>query len=135
MIMKSVKQVALGVILVIISVGAITFGVISLRKGKAMPEWVKDSPIEKIDQTTFNVVEKPYREWKDLGEKDGKYKNPSTGKYTMTDIMTCAACGEKVPQPDFPKGTIPGEILDAYVCPKCGKRVMSGGGMPGVGGR
>lgn len=132
--MKSAKQFALAAVLVLISIAAVMYGLRALRQGKAMPKWVRETPTEKIDAATFEVMTKPLQEWEDLGKMDGKYKNPSTGKYTMTDIMTCAGCGEVVPQPDFPKGTIPGAVLNAYICPKCGKRVMAGG-MPGAGER
>jgi rRNA maturation protein Nop10 len=87
-------------------------------------------PQEKIDQKSLKLITKTMGEWESLGEKNGKYKNPEMGEYTMMVPMVCQTCGEKIPLPEIaaPRpGEAPGAGGDphaqrrSYKCPKCGK--------------
>ena len=110
------------VALVIVIIGAIGFCVFRVKgKGKTAPSWVMDQPIEAIDTETMELITKSLGEWKSLGEKGGMYKNPSTGKYTMTVPMVCGSCGQKIPPPA--DAATPGAMLK-YKCPECGKPAL-----------
>jgi len=108
-----------------------------LSVGAKPPKWVLETPVEKIDIQTLELVTQRWQEWQKLGQAHGKYKNPRTGKYSMVAAMTCRTCGEKIPEPTMPprpKGR--GNPFDPesrrkyeeqcknvrlnYKCPKCG---------------
>jgi len=102
--------------------------------GPATPEWFEkemaEEKIEMIDEQTFETMTKTRREWEELGRKEGKYKNPNTGEYTMLPAAVCPACLEKIPKPVPPYGQRPtkeqviafDQVLKEYACPKCGAR-------------
>jgi len=138
------KDIAVVAGLLIVIAGAVVFIVKKQAGLPPPPEWIAKEPVEKIDKNDLTLVTKPLGEWEKLGKKDGMYKNPETGKYTMVDPITCGSCGEKIPPPDYPpppsmedipEGVAPyqvmeeyaqhnNEILKAYICPKCGKRAF-----------
>lgn len=95
------------------------------------PKWVLEKKLRKIDIATLEVKELTVGNWQKLGQQEGRYKNPSTGKYTMVSAITCAACGEFIPRPEVPglaAGGSPEQIrkaLSEYVCPKCGQKAFA----------
>ena len=126
------KKLAATVVLVVIIVIALVFvarksGMI--KTGPKPPQWVLEQPIERIDSETFEVTTKQLQEWTKLGEKDGLYKNPATGKFTMASPMECGSCGVKIPAPMPPADMMGAEEnpdtrmkwQESVKCPKCGK--------------
>ena len=137
--MATAKNVVWIVVLLAIIASAIVFGIKASRKGPIEPtDWVLAQPAEKIDSETLEVMKKSLGEWEKLGSREGRYKNPDTGAYTMVPTMTCPACGEKIPSPFFvisapagsgmsEGGTPAGEdreYLAGYKCPRCGASAM-----------
>ena len=118
------KKIAAVLGLIVLVGAAIVFAVRSMElRGPKLPKWLLEQKREKIDTETLEVVTLKFGEWRRLGEKDGIYKNPHTGTYSMTEVMECRSCGEKVPRPQVPEGATEAEemdILRAYRCPKCG---------------
>jgi len=139
--MKSAKKVAVAVACLVIVVGVGTY-LVRKFTGHRPPGWVLDQPLEKIDSETLELITLTHRQWQKLGTKDGKYKNPKTGRYTMVTPMICASCGEKIPEPPYPTPAEReklgmDEMLDrieqlerSYKCPKCGKRACAGMSIP-----
>jgi rRNA maturation protein Nop10 len=121
-------------ILVIVAAGwfVVTKG---LPGGKARePQWVKDQRVELIDAKSFELMAKTRGEWDALGQRNGRYKNPKIGEYTMAITLICGACGEKIPAPEAPPETgdpkAPRDAMQAlfsYKCPKCGGNVYPPG--------
>ena len=114
--MKS-SQLIWIVVILILAAGVLIWG---LKRSGAygnakMPDHLAQQPMEKIDETSLEVMEKPYTEWLKLGQENGKYKNPNTGKYTMVTVMTCRHCGAKIPEPQTEA-----DIMN-FKCPKCGR--------------
>lgn len=69
---------------------------------------------ERIDINSGELVTKSLGEWENLGEKEGKYKNPTSGEYTMVNAIVCKACGQKIASPTaLGKGAM-------TPCSKCG---------------
>jgi len=103
----------------------------TLQKNRgAPPKWYDEKPLELVDSETFELTTLTYGEWQDLGQKNGAYMNPHTGKYTMVKPMECSQCGSKIPTPPIP-GRLVGtdkteyrkkveRILSDYKCPRCG---------------
>ena len=132
------KIIAVVVLLAIIAAA----GVFSIKKsnigGPKMPQWLLDQEIERIDAESLELVTRTRGEWQKLGPKDGKYKNPNSGKYTMVSPIDCTACGAKIPVPegvDVDPGSIDMEkrersmeeearIMSEYICPVCGERAF-----------
>ena len=100
----------------------------SLHIGEATPpDSILKQPVEKIDEKSFKLITKTLGEWERLGEREGKFKNPETGDYTMMSVMVCGHCGQKIPYPVIPAETAQLShhnariaILGKYKCPKCG---------------
>ncbi len=124
------KKIAAAVVLVVVIVLALVF--VAKRSGFAgggptPPKWVLEQPVERIDMNSGEAVTKQYQEWQKLGEKNGIYKSPKTGEYTMVTPMTCAACDAKIPGPMPPAGfdeANPEARMkweQSVKCPKCGK--------------
>ena len=126
---------------VIVVVAVVLVALVAWRlKSKGMiggpkpPDWVLDKTYWKIDSVKpYESVELSLREWKKLGIKDGKYKSPETGEYTMVPRMKCAACGDWIPGPEMPALGPESDPADEekiraeYVCPKCGKKACDEG--------
>jgi len=129
------KKIAVIVILIVVIVG---MGARFIGGGSAtskMPKWLKERQDEKIDVDTGKLATQSLEKWMKAGQKDGKYKSPESGKYTMVPPLTCAACSEKVIPATFPKAPEMAEdgtgdemeaheaemqkIRDEYKCPKC----------------
>lgn len=95
---------------------------------------VKATKVKLVDENPpYDVIEKTLGEWEKDGKKDGKYKNPTTGEYTMVPFMTCMACGAQIPAvtPPPEAKTNPinlGKWQATITCPKCGKSPFAGPG-------
>ncbi len=102
------------------------------------PIRVTGMEIERIDTTDGTLHTQTLKEWENAGKKDGKYKSPKSGDYTMVTPHKCVACGEKVIPAEFPAslegrdiGRVPDgdeiradaeardKIRREYKCPKC----------------
>jgi len=117
--MEGGKKLAVIVVLILVIVGAVGLAVKMTMGEPKMPKWVEQEPREKIDVESGALITKTYGEWRKLGSKDGMYKNPETGKYTMVAPHTCGSCGEKIPSVVLP---LPPGGLDAPgQSPKCNK--------------
>lgn len=105
-------------------------GLFHRRGSGRVPQWVLDQPLEKIDINTGAVMTRKLGEWMRLGEKNGMYKNPSSGQYTMAAPITCAACGATIPRLLPPASVVTPQQAFAWeqqlTCPKCGKNPYVG---------
>jgi len=138
--MEGKKKIVVIVILLGVAVAAGVFFTKRMGRGEATPpDRLLDRPVERIDSESLELMTKSRREWKRLGEKDGKYKNPKTGKYTMVVPAICASCGQKIPMLDAAL-TTPGAasgrpvdpeehlkamqkqeaLIKEWRCPRCG---------------
>jgi len=142
--MEGGKKVLAVVGLLIVIIGAVVFIIRSATKGRVRaPSRVVNPMLEKIDVETLETVTLPADEWKKLGRKGRLFKNPKTGKYTMTTVMYCPACKKKVPDPTYNAPLMPTkkppdmtaeefdklldetmakvqEAINNYTCPHCG---------------
>lgn len=101
--MAAPKKIGAMVLLLLVIGVAVAFGVRKTRLGGSNPtKWVLQQQVQRIDGETLELLAQTVGEWEKLGHKDGKYKNPTAGKYSMVDPMTCAACGETIPTPQMP---------------------------------
>jgi len=123
------------IILVIVVVG---WAVKRITGGNPLPDYVKKQIREKADVETGEVISMTVSEWQAAGCKDGNYKNPKTGKYTMRDTVKCYSCGAKIARlrsSDRPKtdaipfsetNPIPKQPWwEKIKCPKCGKQAYN----------
>ena len=112
--------------LIVVVILAVAWTIRSRSRSTEMPANLKEEfnqvQVERIDRKTFEFVKLPAQQWEKLGQKDGQYKNPKTGTYTMTLPMKCASCGEIIPGPEFPPGEDRLAVVAKYLCPKCGKK-------------
>lgn len=100
------------------------------------PQWVMSLPLECIDTDSGEAATKSLTEWRSLGEKNGAFRNPKTGKYTMAPAGRCGSCSEKIPFPMMPTHLRNAEgpeadaarkaWSDTLKCPKCGKNPLGG---------
>jgi len=136
--MEGGTRVVVIVVLILLIIGGLVLvlnhlGVVS--SGPTPPDYVLARPVKKIDKESFEVMELPLGKWRKLGHnKEGRYKNPKTGKYTMVPCMICAHCGKEIPVPEMPAPGPEGppdpmvyeEIMMNYRCPLCGELAMPG---------
>ena len=131
--MEGTKKVVVAVVLALIIVGAIILIVKTARGSRTvkLPPQIRDKQVERMDEKTFQIVSRSLGEWNKIERKNGRYMNPETGEFNMVEIVTCQACGERVPAPfSFPfSGSLQG-IMAAHICPKCGERVITPYGGP-----
>ena len=96
--------------------------------------WFRNDVKASMEGVTLTVGE-----IRKLRQKDGYYRNPKTGTYTLTSVRPCASCGEAIPAPvpppslrqdDF-KGvpTVVNQIElrkweAEQKCPRCGNNVF-----------
>ena len=75
---------------------------------------------------TRKLFTKTIAEWEKLGPKDGKFKNPETGEYTLVRPMQCFACWKTIPSAGMPetRADAAGSETDGLpakrTCPECG---------------
>jgi len=135
------KKVITIIGLLVVIVGAVTLSIKMAGRGKLEPpERITGRRFEKIDAETLEIIALTGDEWKALGYKDERFKNPKTGEYTMARVGICTACGEKIPWPVLPiypeRGNYTQQEYEKVVdeitakrtaiersntCPKCGK--------------
>jgi len=135
--MEGGTRIVVIVVLVLLIIGGLVLvlnhlGVVS--SGPTPPPHVLARIVRKIDKDTFEVMDLSLGQWRKLGyNKEGKYKNPKTGKYTMVPSMTCAHCGKDIPVPELPATGPEGgpedpmvyeEMMRNYRCPLCGQLAM-----------
>jgi len=108
--MEGRKRIVVIVVLLVIIAFAAVFIIKNSSIGRPkQPEWVRG------------------REWQKLGKRNGLYKNPNTGKYSMAMPMVCPACGATIPAPVGLGEANPDEareIMEKHLCPKCGQPVI-----------
>jgi len=124
---QSKARTIVAVVLILLIVGAVVWlgQYIFYAKTARLPKSIGGQMIEKIDENTLELVSLPLEEWMHVDSKDGKYKNPRTGTYSLVGVMQCASCGAKIPLPDIPANAGAAaslHIMENYVCPKCGKK-------------
>ena len=114
--MGAKKTVVVVVLIVVIAAALIFLARKSGMGGGVKPGVaVTGQMLERIDANTGELVTKTLAEWEKLGQKDGKYKNPKSGEYTMVNAMVCKACRQTIP------------VLGVMSpCPKCGKNPYTG---------
>lgn len=143
------KKIIVMVGLVAIIILSVYFGIISRLGPSKPPDWVSEQPFELIDTKTGELMTRTLGEWESSGTKDGKYKNPDTGEFTIVFPIVCESCKQKVVGPPGMPVADPNmggkayaeaqkkamELKLEYTCPRCGRPVISGGGFsPGRGG-
>jgi len=123
------KRTVYIVVLIAVIIGAVALGIKMSTKGGNPPQSVLGKSEERIDSETLEIFTKTYAEWQKLGHKDGKYKNPKTGAYTLHMVTICPHCKEKIPQMNLPLHPTPEESdkFYGYRCPRCGKYVYGTG--------
>jgi len=135
--MGGAKRTLIAVVLVAVAAVALWYAVgkVARTSGRKPPKSYMTMPVEKIDQKSLKLITKSMAEWEKLGQKNGKYKNPETGEYTMVEACRCQACGQKIPMPEKvssePGAVEPGEErIEKFRCPRCGAMTAPGGGYP-----
>jgi len=130
--MGNTKQIAIiaGSVIVIVLAGIFIVKRVSPGIPK-MSDKTLAQVIMKVDMKTGEIFELSLGEWQKLGrDKDGYYKNPKTGEYTICYPTRCESCGEWTAGPsvrgmseeerrNHPPGPPPMDT--SYICPKCGK--------------
>jgi hypothetical protein len=116
------KKIAVMVVMIAVIVAAVVF----FLKGSGLfgtpkpPERILGLDVERIDVNTGEVITLKLAEWTSLGHRDGLFKNPNSGQYSMQIPMICGGCGEKIATP----ARVPsadGVSTSPGPCPKCGK--------------
>jgi len=126
--MSGWKRVVVVVLLLAVIVVTVVYTVRSRFARPEAPPHILGVPVERVDINTGELITLSLSEWKDLGYRDGKYKNPNTGEYTMTMPIICRSCGAKIPPLDMAEPDVADEAafrayMDArraYRCPRCG---------------
>jgi hypothetical protein len=128
--MEGGKKVV-GMIVLLAAIAAVIVYTVKRSTGPpSQPDHVRNREITKIDSNTNTVVVKTLGEWQDLGHKEGKYKNPETGEYTMVRPMTCDSCDKQIPAPEMPANIADlgaegeDEINANYMCPLCAEHAF-----------
>ena len=98
------KNVVIGGLLLAIIVIAAVFAVRRVSSKPAMPDWLLDKQVEKIDIKSLEVVSALYGDWqgKYAPDSSGRCKSPKNGEYTMVDVIKCNACGQLIPNVQIP---------------------------------
>ena len=120
------KNVVLSIgLLVVILFGVLLVGRRLTKGPPPPPESVTGREIVHIDKDSFQIITKTWTEWQDLGRQGPYYKNPETGKYTMTTIVICPMCLQKIPYPPHTEEEEEDEAaaMKPWIveCPKCNK--------------
>jgi len=125
---------------VVVAIAALVWALAIARRAPRPTREALATRIEKIDEDTLETVTLSLGDWQNLGQRNGRFRNPKTGKYTMLPVMTCASCGAKIPNPLPMWGETPqtdeemsrtrqefARVMAEYRCPRCGKNPFSGG--------
>lgn len=128
---EHLKKAGIAIALLIVICVAIFWLVRRISLTSRPPKWVLEQPAARVDRETLEVFVKPVGEWLSL-EKDGKFPNPKTGKYTLRRAIECPSCRNLIPPPDYPSDPSKMDIEERrkiegnYKCPRCGAYVFSG---------
>jgi len=125
------KKIAAIVVLLVVIVAVVAYTIKKRDAPPSPPDSVKQRTMQRIDSKTDAVIVKTLAEWDKLGHKDGKYRNPETGEYTMVRSWTCRSCGKVIPAPELPMSSVEGrgakpgamdphDVTASHVCPACG---------------
>ena len=132
--MEGTKGIVVVLVVLAAAVGAIIFGITRMRKSEEAPTWMDTQPAQKIDVETYKMMTKTNAEWKKLGQQNGKYLNPKTGKYNMVRSKRCASCRERIPVPDGVNlDRLTHDDIDNTMCPLCGGPQFPADLLPGRG--
>ena len=93
--MHGTRTVVVAVALLAVIAVAIGYTVKSRFRKPTAPQWLREQPVEKVDEKTLEVMTLSFAEWEKLGAKDGYCRNPKTGEYQMCGALTCASCGHR----------------------------------------
>jgi len=134
------KQIAIAAALIVVIAGAVFFIIKTIRNAPKAPAHIKEMEVFRIDTVTLERMTLPLVEWEKLGERDGIYKNPDTGEYTMSPAKQCEnpKCGKWMVEPRPPADLFDGIDLNdpkseaeavarsnawerSVKCPHCGK--------------
>jgi len=126
--MSSWKRIVVVVLLAAVISVAVVYTVRSNFADPKPPPHIMNVLVERIDVNNLELITLSLSEWEDLGYRDGKYKNPNTGEYTMTMPIICRSCGAKIPpldmaEPDWADEAASRAYMEAkraYRCPRCG---------------
>ena len=122
------QAVAVGIVLLALIIGAAGWSYSRMRRGPARRG--RGSRVRRIDTKTMRTFTFSEEEWQEEEGENHTWRHPSTGEYTIVDIMTCPQCGAKIPSPLLTKAIVEqGEAAIAKVkarhkCPKCQARVF-----------
>ena len=109
--MNDRKQIAWGVVLIVVVIGAVLFMVNCLRDTPPEPPpIISGMSITKVDTETLEPMVLSMSEWEELGNRDGIYKHPETGAYTMAPATKCPnpECDKWAPLPQEPADLLEG---------------------------
>ena len=136
--MADMRKIAMGTGLVIVIVAAVGFIIHYTRSKDHVPAAVRNQPVEMCDEKTMDVVTIDKGEIFDGNARNGRYKNPKTGEYTLLIATTCAACRQKIPVPyvePVAANATPEQrqarmqeafkTSQEYKCPRCGKKAFN----------
>jgi len=130
--MGTKKIVTVVALIVVIVVAVVYIAKRGLGRATAKPpDRVMAQIVQKVDEETHEFFDLSRAEWEKLGSRDGKYKNPKTGTYTIVPSIVCQHCrkrtvGYVLPSPkgyktglDYARVTYP--IISSVRCIHCGK--------------
>ena len=126
--MGSTKNIIVVSLLVAVIAVAVAYMMKSNFAGPKAPPHIQGVGVERVDVNSAELITRSLSEWDDLGYRDGKYKNPNTGEYTMTVPIICRSCEAKIPpvnmaepdETDKEASRAYEEAKQAYRCPRCG---------------
>lgn len=136
--MADKRQIAIGAVLVVVLVVALAFVIRYTRSKDQAPAAVRNQPVEMCDEKTMDVVTIDKGELFDGNARNGCYKNPKTGAYTLRPATKCAACKQMIPVPYVAPAPVNAtaeerqkhlqeeyKVFQGYMCPRCGKKAFN----------
>ena len=136
--MSTGRKVLISIALVAFIVVVVVFIAKSATHSSAPPQSVMKEAVEFVDENSQELVTLTRSEMAGREGKDGYYKNPKTGEYTLRRAIVCVACKAKIASPvmpSLPEKFISNEdnmerrekiqaIRSSFKCPKCGKLAL-----------
>ncbi len=125
------KNIA-AIVLMVAGVASLVFGISSILRPQGPPKFLDNELSQKIDRETYELIAMTGGEWKKLGQKNGRFKNPKTGEYNMARSKRCASCRERIPWPEGvdPLHLTPEDVINT-MCPLCGREQFPANLFPG----